>query len=203
MVIEREVKFYLTGIKNIQRELLSAGAEIIHPRVLERNLRFDFPDGALTGAGKVLRLRQDDHARLTYKDRATNEDVISEREELEIRIDDFKTARALLEALGYEVSVQYEKYRTTYRLFNVEIDLDEMPIGIFLEIEGPDAASIRRAAEALHLNWEARASISYVGLFEKVCEGGAQGKHLTFEQFRGRTYTAEDFGLLPAEVAAR
>ncbi len=203
MVIEREVKFYLSGIKGIQRQLLAAGAEIIHPRVLERNFRFDYPDGSLTQAGKVLRLRQDDHVRLTYKDRASNEDVISEREELEVQIDDFHTAQALLEALGYEVTVQYEKYRTTYRLHDVEIDLDEMPIGIFLEIEGPDVDSIRKVAETLHLNWDARSNASYVGLFEKVCQGGAQGRYLTFDQFKDRSYTARDFGLMHAEMESR
>ena len=147
MAKEREVKFFINDIKEIQKHLLASGAEIIKPRVLESNLRFDLPDRSLSAAGKVLRLRKDSQVRLTYKDRATNEDVISEREELEIQVSDFDTAYALLTALGYEVSVRYEKYRTTYLLQNTEIDLDELPFGCFLEIEGPDAESIQTVAD--------------------------------------------------------
>ena len=199
MAKECEVKFFLTDVKNIQKHLLVAGAEIIKPRVFERNLRFDFPDRSLTAAGKVLRLRQDSQIRLTYKDRACKEDVISEREELEIQVDDFDTAQALLSALGYEVSVQYEKYRTTYLLHDVEIDLDEMPFGNFLEIEGPSAVCIQKTAEQLELNWEARSTMSYIGLFEKLRLGGLEADQLTFGQFKEKTFTAENFGLIPAE----
>lgn len=199
MAIEREVKFYLNGTKNIQRRLMSAGAEIIHPRVLERNLRFDFPDRSLTAAGKVLRLRQDERVRLTFKERASKEDLISEHVELEMEVSDMQTAQDLLAALGYEVSVLYEKYRTTYRLHDVEIVLDELPFGIFLEIEGPDAASIQAAAAALGLNWKARATNSYIGLFEKICTAEMDEQQVTFEQLKGKTFTAADFGLIPAE----
>jgi len=199
MAKECEVKFFLTDVKNIQKHLLVAGAEIIKPRVFERNLRFDFPDRSLTAAGKVLRLRQDSQIRLTYKDRACKEDVISEREELEIQVDDFDTAQALLSALGYEVSVQYEKYRTTYLLHDVEIDLDEMPFGNFLEIEGPSAVCIQKTAEQLELNWEARSTMSYIGLFEKLRLGGLEADQLTFGQFKEKTFTGENFGLIPAE----
>ncbi|MCE5209487.1 MAG: class IV adenylate cyclase [Chloroflexi bacterium] len=199
MAKECEVKFFLTDVKNIQKHLLAAGAEIIKPRVFERNLRFDFPDRSLTAAGKVLRLRQDSQVRLTYKDRACNEDMISEREELEIQVDDFDTAQALLSALGYEVSVQYEKYRTTYQLHDVEIDLDEMPFGNFLEIEGPGAVCIQKTAEQLELNWEARSTMSYIGLFEKLRSDGLEADQLTFDQFKEKTFTAENFGLIPAE----
>ena len=38
---------------------------------------------------------------------------------------------------------------------NVEVVVDELPTGDFLEIEGPDSDSIRAAAMQLGLNWEA------------------------------------------------
>lgn len=199
MAKEREVKFFLKGLKNIQKRLLAAGAEIIKPRIFERNFRYDFPDHSLASAGRVLRLRQDDEVRLTYKDRATNEDVISEREELEIKVSDFNTTHALLTALGYEVSVQYEKYRTTYQLHDVEIDLDEMPFGCFLEIEGPDTSSIQKIAQQLSLCWESRSTMSYIALFERLLANGLEVDQLTFEQFNGMTFTSADFGLIPAE----
>jgi len=52
---------------------------------------------------------------------------------------------------------RYEKYRTTFRLPDSNawangllIELDETPIGTFVELEGP-AAAIDRAAEELGL----------------------------------------------------
>lgn len=42
----------------------------------------------------------------------------------------------LLQELGYVVSEVYEKYRTTYKLNVLQITLDEMPYGMFVEIEG-------------------------------------------------------------------
>jgi len=82
----------------------------------------------------------------------------------------------------------------------VEIDLDEMPFGIFLEIEGPDAESIRQTVDQLELKWDTRSTISYIGLYEKVCEGGIDGQHITFEKLKGKTYSAADFGLIPADA---
>ena len=52
-------------------------------------------------------------------------------------VSSFDNAKALLEALGYRVSVMYEKYRTTYDWGGCEVTLDEMPYGDFAEIEGP------------------------------------------------------------------
>jgi adenylate cyclase class 2 len=196
---EREVKFFVTDLRKIQIHLLAAGAEIIRPRVFERNLRFDDPAGSLTSAGRLLRLRDDGMARLTYKDRAHVDDVISEREELEVQVSDFNTAYALLAALGYEVSVQYEKYRTTYQLHDVEVDLDEMPYGYFLEIEGPGAEAIQKAAKLLELNWDARSTLSYITLFERLRTGGLDARHLTFDQLKNKIFSAADFGLIPAD----
>jgi len=59
----------------------------------------------------------------------------------------------------------YEKYRTSYKLDGVLVTLDEMPFGNFSELEGPDAESIRRVAEKLGVNWEARIADSYTALF--------------------------------------
>ena len=44
---------------------------------------------------------------------------------------DFEAARRLLEALGYRLTVMYEKYRTTYHLRHLIVVLDEMPYGEF------------------------------------------------------------------------
>jgi adenylate cyclase class 2 len=94
----------------------------------------------------------------------------------------------------------YEKHRTTYAIRNVLVVLDEMPYGNFLEIEGPDAESIKQVAEDLRLKWEARCTESYVMLFDHLIKKhGLKIKHLSFEEFAGKTFTAEDFDLISAD----
>ncbi len=134
------------------------------PRTHEVNLRFDTPDQALTRSLQVLRLRQDSKARLTYKGPGRDEGGVRLRQEIEFIVSDFDEARSLFEALGYEIAMMYEKYRTVYELGEVHVTLDEMPFGAFAELEGPDPTSIQAAAQRLGLNWQARVLDSYTAI---------------------------------------
>ena len=51
----------------MRQRLLDAGAEIVRPRVYERNVRFDTADNALLKREELLRLRQDTAVILTFK----------------------------------------------------------------------------------------------------------------------------------------
>ncbi len=44
-----------------------------------------------------------------------------------------------LKALGFRPGFRYEKYRTSFRLPGLHMDLDETPVGTFLELEGTPA----------------------------------------------------------------
>ena len=181
---ELEVKFYLPDLALLKASLEAVGAQLNQPRVYETNLRFDTPGGELSGGYRVLRLRQDTVARLTYKGPGVELDGVRLRQELEFTVSDFDTAKAFLEALGYEVVVMYEKYRTTYTLGNVLVTMDEMPYGNFAEIEGPDGASIHQAADALGFHWERRILDSYLVLFERLrARLGFTFRDLSFENF--------------------
>jgi adenylate cyclase class 2 len=161
---EIEAKFLLRHLVHIRKRILTAGGLLVSPRVLERNLRFDQPTGTLSATNQVLRLRQDVRTVLTYKRSYT----VEEREEIELEVDDFKTAQILLETLGYRVIFTYEKYREVFSLDPVLIMLDELPFGAFIEIEGPSVKDIRQAAEALELNWERRSRRDYLALFDSL-----------------------------------
>ena len=172
------------------------GAQLIQPRTHEINLRFDTPSGDLARGYRVLRLRQDREARLTYKGPGELVDGVRSRQELEFTVGDFAIARKVLEALGYEVSVMYEKYRATYALGGVLVTLDEMPYGNFAEVEGPDGASIRKTAGVLGLDWERRILDSYIMLFDRLRERLGLAFHdLSFENFKGVTVTGEMLGV--------
>src|SRR5437762_2103583 len=77
------------------------------------------------------------------------------REEIELEVTDPGNLTRIFEGLGMSGWFRYEKYRTTFRLPDSKawangllIELDETPIGTFVELEGPSPA-IDRAAEEL------------------------------------------------------
>lgn len=182
--MEIEAKFYLRDLTAFRQRLETLGVVQVKPRHHELNLRFDLPDGSLTRAHRVLRLRQDGRALLTYKGAGQEGTEVAVRQEVEVEVSDADACRRLLEALGYQVSMIYEKYRTTYRLGNVEIVLDEMPFGLFCEIEAPDAGTIHQLAERLHLNWQARIAMGYYTLFDQLkATSGLNIRDLTFDNF--------------------
>jgi len=197
---ELEVKFYIADLGGIERRLQALGAHFVTPRQHEINLRFDTPDGELAAGYRVVRLRQDDAARLTFKGPSQYDDGVRRRQEIEFVVSDFAAAHAFLEALGYIVSMMYEKYRTTYELAGVHITLDEMPYGTFIEIEGPDTASIRSVHERLGLDWERRVPDSYTVLFERLRLAlGLPFKDLSFANFAGLNISMDIIEVRPAD----
>ena len=198
---EIEVKFYVKALSPIASRLSALGAVQIQARLHEYNLRFDTPTGSLERQSKVLRLRRDSAAYLTFKGPGALVDGVSQRQEIEFSLDNFDAARAFLGALGYQVSMVYEKYRAVYRLEHALVTLDEMPFGHFVEIEGPDGATIQQICTLLGLNWGARIVDSYAGLFNVVRSNlGLDTDHLTFDVFSGLQVTAADLGVHPAEA---
>jgi adenylate cyclase class 2 len=198
---EIEIKLLLKNRITFEERLLAAGAVLASPRVHELNLRFDTPDWDLSAGRRVLRLRQDSRAVLTYKGPAAAGEEVAVRTEIETEVTDFAAAQRILEALGYRIIATYEKYRTTYHWQGLIVVLDEMPYGDFVEIEGPDAASLEAAAAHFGLNWSARSMLSYLGLFDAYAKShGLQNKFLSFEALKNRSITPADLGLIYADV---
>ena len=187
--LEVEVKFLIDDLATLRERLAAAGARQIKPRLYERNVRFDDREERLLSQGQLLRLRQDDGARLTFKGMVgEHEDSSSEakvREELEITIGDLDTAAAILERLGFTPRQVYEKYRETFVLGDVEVVLDELPFGDFVELEGSEDG-IRDAARQLALPWEQRILDNYLHLMALMkARHGLPFDDLTFENFDG------------------
>ena len=182
---ETEVKLHTPDLTAVREALEGAGAALLNPRVFERNLRYDSADGTLMARGIVLRLRQDEAIKLTYKDDARIERGIVSRFEAEVMVSDFDTMDVILRRLGYRVALVYEKYRTTYELAGAEVVLDELPYGRFTEIEG-DAEVIERAVEMLGLCHARRMSGSYVDIYLQLRERlGLDVEACTFDEFVG------------------
>lgn len=198
---EIEAKYYVRGPNRVADDLKRAGARCIQPRTFERNLRFDTPKGRLRRQGQVLRLRQDTAARLTYKGPSQNSGGVLSRTEMEFTVSNFESARAFLEALGYIVFAVYEKYRTVYELDEFHIMLDELPYGNFVEIEGPNPASIERLARDLGLDPAKATSASYLALFAHLSAGrGFDVSQLTFAALPGLRVTPQELGVEAADA---
>lgn len=93
--LEIEVKFWVQDLAPSQVRLEEIGARLVRPRTLERNLRFDNPASELTRNHRVLRLRMDTVARLTYKGPGFVRHGVRHREEIEFEVSDFGAARAI------------------------------------------------------------------------------------------------------------
>ncbi len=185
--LEVEVKFLVADLATMRQRVLDVGGVLHHPRVYERNIRYDNAWQGLSRQDKLLRLRQDARNRLTYKGPAQNVETaqVKIREELEIEVDDFDTAAAILQRLNFEPVQVYEKYRETFQLGPVEVVLDEMPFGTFMELEGGEEAIVAAAA-LLGLDWNQRILANYLYLLALVNEHyGLTIADLTFANFAG------------------
>jgi len=190
---ETEIKFYISNLSIVEKQLLKLGANLQQGRTHEVNWRFDSLDGHLTSTFQVLRLRQDQRVHLAYKGPSDPTSEVSIREEIEFEVSDALSARQFLEALGYQVVVMYEKFRTTYRMEQAEIVLDELPFGNFIEIEGSSPEQIKGISDQLHLNWEARIKLSYLSLFNQCREKfSLKVSNLLFEEFQGKMFEMKE-----------
>ena len=181
--IETEVKFYLTDMAGLRAHILQMGAKSTG-RVFENNIRYDDKSNSLKQKKSLLRLRQDEKIRVTFKSSPpVNSDTYKIVNELEVEVSDFKTMGKIFEALGYYPAQKYEKWRETLTLDQTLFCLDSMPFGDFLEIEGQEK-EIRHYASQLGLNWRKRILFNYLEIFEIIRKNlNLDFKDLTFDHF--------------------
>jgi adenylate cyclase class 2 len=109
------------------------------------------------------------------------------REEIEVEVAEAGNLAKIFEGLGLGGWFRYEKYRTTFRLpaskawaKGLLIELDETPIGTFVELEGP-AAAIDRAAGELGFSKRDYVLKNYLRLYMEECRRmGQQPTHMLF-----------------------
>jgi len=109
------------------------------------------------------------------------------RDEIEVEVAESRNLARIFEGLGMSGWFRYEKYRTTFRLpasktwaKGLLIELDETPIGTFVELEGPAAAIDRGAAE---LGYSRREYVlkNYLRLYMEDCRRkGKEPRHMLF-----------------------
>ena len=184
----------VSNLAVFRETLQAAGGRLVRPRVYERNVRYDTDKDRLRRRDELLRLRQDTMVRLTFKGMAwsAGQSEVKVREEIEIEVDDFDRAAALIGRLGFEPKQVYEKYRETFQLSEVEVVLDEMPFGNFVELEGEEEA-IKAAAARLELDWNRRIVTNYLELMGRLkAYHSLPFDDLTFANFKDLPVSAAD-----------
>ena len=164
---ETEIKLRMPGPGPAREAVARLGATLVRPRHFEDNLLLDDAASSLVGSGRTLRLRRTpDAAVLTFKGPRRDHEGVKIRQEIEVeaKAGEADALQAILRAVGFRPAFRYQKYRETYRLGEVEIVVDETPIGTFLEIEGP-LPQIHATAAALGRGPRDYITDSYAGLF--------------------------------------
>ncbi len=162
---ETEIKLRVADLDGVRRALRGMGATLSRERHFEDNVLFDDAAQSLRGRGTVLRLRRTPGSGvLTFKGPREMAAGVKSREERETTVEDPAALETILRRLGYRPVFRYQKYRESWTHLGQEIELDETPIGCFLEIEG-DREGIDAVAAALGFSPKDYLSESYVGLF--------------------------------------
>jgi adenylate cyclase, class 2 len=190
---EVEIKLRIADLAAMRRALARAKAKPVgvgKGRVHEMNTLFDTPDGGLAKHGQMLRIRvaapegkgakgQLARTMFTYKGPSVKDTEASAslgrrykvRDEAEVEVAGEAGLRLILEAIGLRGWFRYEKFRTTYQLppkerwaAELHVQLDETPIGAYLELEGPPEA-IDRAAELLGYHHNDYITKSYLAIW--------------------------------------
>ena len=175
---EIEIKLQVPSIDAPRRRLKQLHARKITPRTHESNTLYDTPKSDLRRRGQMIRIRIERSsssrrgqapkakapAILTYKGPSRtrpNSEAMARgasaakyfkvRNEAEVSFNGADQLEAILRAFGLHPVFRYEKFRTTYVLPSIrglKIELDETPIGTYLELEG-HVVGINRAARLL------------------------------------------------------
>ena len=168
---ENEIKLALPDVSSGRRLLRKAGFRILRSRVFEINVVFDTADRRIIGSGALLRLRVvKGRGTLTYKGQAAGGHAHKVRDEIESPVENPAAMRLILERLGYQVIFRYEKFRTEFVRPGepVVAMLDETPVGIYLELEGPPHW-VDRAARLLGFAAQDYITSSYARLYFESC----------------------------------
>jgi len=182
--VEIEVKFEVADAAVLDGKLRDIGFRCVTPRTFERNVLYDTPERSLRAQQSILRIRKyGDKWLLTHKCLTADNDPAARhkhRVETETEVADGEALSIVFTQLGYSPAFTYEKWRTEYADESGHCVIDETPIGIFAELEGPeewiDATSARLGLEASQLS-----TLSYGRLFDDWrSRTGSAASDLTF-----------------------
>jgi adenylate cyclase class 2 len=183
--IETEIKFRIADSAALESRLAEIGFRLVTPRSFESNTLYDTPDRQLRVKRELVRIRSyAGHWLLTHKrvpDSGIGEDRHKHRVETETELSDGTALAEVFNSVGLVPVFRYEKWRTEWADDTGHCVVDETPLGVFAELEGP-AEWIDSVAEDLSVAPSDQLTLSYGRLFEQWRERtGSTAEDLTFD----------------------
>ena len=185
-MIEKEVKHPLTAGRDIAciRSELERHFGAPREQALEVSTWYET---STPGGLRRVRLRSGNASTITYKEAVDAGDQTKTRIEHEVEVSNLDNARNILEKLGFEETIRYERFRATYSCGKACVCIDRMPFGDFIEIEG-ELEEIERVEAELGLARSDRILESYMDLGRRAAEqGGLDPCIITFAAFGMQT----------------
>jgi len=165
---EIEIKLRFETAEAAIRGVEALGAELVTARQFEDNTLYDDADRSFKKSRRLVRLRRwGDLNLLTFKAPVQGKHRHKVREEIETGVTDAAAVQRILTEVGLAPVYRYQKYRTLYRTGELEICLDETPVGCFVELEGPPAM-IDEAARKLGFAPDDYVCLTYRELHESA-----------------------------------
>ncbi|MFA6074101.1 MAG: class IV adenylate cyclase [Candidatus Woesearchaeota archaeon] len=164
---EIELKILEINIKQIDKKILALGG-VKKGKFFVKSESYDFSNKLIKEKNELLRLRQvGDKVELTYKQHGRKEGKFKVCNELEINPSNFKKTKEILNALDLKTQNYWEKYRTSYVLGNVKLEIDELPgIPPFLELEG-DKCDIEKTVKLLGFSMKDTTNYAFKKVLKK------------------------------------
>jgi adenylate cyclase class 2 len=183
---EIELKFAVEDVAGFRAKVERLGLKLVTARSFEANTLYDTPDRLLRQRRQLLRLREyAGRSLVTHKRVADNNDGdlrYKTRIETESLVEDAAALAEIFAQLGYGPVFRYEKFRTEWDADGGHLLLDETPIGVWAELEGPPQW-IETMCERLGVTPEQCTTESYGMLFLAwKARTHSQAEHLTFDE---------------------
>jgi adenylate cyclase, class 2 len=148
MAIEIEKKYRLTKPQRRSIEKKLRELDVV-PSEVEFEENTVYRGGPLDFGRCALRLRRvNGRAILTFKQRFPSQSPIKHQHEEETMVANADAAHAIISALGFRVGLVYEKRRVRWNVGKAIVVIDELPFGLFMEIEASER-EIRRVEKLL------------------------------------------------------
>lgn len=165
MNIEYEVTVLEINKEKLEKELVDMGAVKLGD-YFQRRYTYDLING---DDNKWLRLRTNGKkSTLTIKS-VFDKNSIGGTHELEIEVDDFDKTYELLKELSYNHRNYQENRRTSYKLGDVQFDIDEWPmIPCYVEIEGNSENDVKDMLKKLDINMDNVTTYDVTSIYNEI-----------------------------------
>lgn len=186
MKTELEAKWLNVDHEDLRKKLNAAGATREHPERFMARKVFDYEDKRLARVGGWVRVRQEgDKTTLSYKQ--LNDRTVHGTKEITVVVNDFAATCSFLESIGLIAKSYQETKRESWKLDDVEIELDTWPwIPGLVELEASHEDTLKSVAQKLDLDYRyalhGSVETAYQAVYDVTEEEVDNWKEITFSE---------------------